>query len=433
MHGRLAIQRVFAPVRCANLHISARVALPRVRRLVSEQRHAGSGDNISDRNADVVAQTDSPASVPWFMREQVVDVPKEEPSSSLAPPIAWVPSYLPVTTDIPPAVANLVDMWTKGPLHGLLARPTPLAEIDDQQWGAVVRASPITVIRPMFAEESVPETGQDWILVVEVRGESIGAVRQVATEVGTYLKHTKPPKSDTQAELSLDQFLGPAQILSDESESKPSRPKGVSRIEHELGTRLPDWQIQKIALSRKFPDGWTPLKKLSQEAQHGLRLLHASDPERFNLDVLSKRFRISPESVRRILKSRWRPSTEAASRQNRRAKLLQASAATAREQEEMAKLYGEIPLEPAMPTQPAEQVANHPVRFEGLVSSADLAIGRARQKSTASRGSGDWCLVDAGWCVVHVMTASARARYRIEDIWRHNGTQSFRASNSSAA
>lgn len=224
----------------------------------------------------------------------------------------------------------------------------------------------------------------------------------------TQLKHTRPPPPAAPAELTLDDFLGPAEVS---NEANSARTPGVSRIEHELGTKLPAWQIQKIALSRKFPDGWSPTTKLSHEAQHGLRLLHASDPERFSIDVLSRRFHISPESVRRVLKSRWRPSEEEAARQNARAK--RAEAARSREHEEMQALRGEDAYE-------------HPVRFEGLVSSADLAIGRARQKSVASRGSGDWCLVDAGWCVVHVMTAEARARYRMEDMWRHNGTATFR-------
>lgn len=236
--------------------------------------------------------------------------------------------------------------------------------------------------------------------------------------------------SDPSPELTLDQFLGPPEVVNDAPHTSPpaaSRPRGVSRIEHELGVRLPDWQIQKIALSRKFPDGWTPATKLSHEAQHGLRLLHASNPERFSIEVLSRRFRVSPESVRRILKSRWRPSTEAASRQNRRAKLLEAAARGSREQEELAVLRGDIPLEQPPHTDAPEATVDHPVRFEGLVSTADLAVGRARQKSVASRGSGDWCLVDAGWCVVHVVTAAARARYRLEDLWRHNGTETFRS------
>ena len=60
----------------------------------------------------------------------------------------------------------------------------------------------------------------------------------------------------------------------------------------------------------------------------------------------------------------------------------------------------------------------YPVRVEGLVSSADLAKEGRRAKSGASRGSGDWCLIDAGWCVVHVMTSDARERYRIEELWK---------------
>jgi hypothetical protein len=39
----------------------------------------------------------------------------------------------------------------------------------------------------------------------------------------------------------------------------------------------------------------------------GLRQLHRVDPERFTTPVLAERFRISPEAVRRILKSRWAP------------------------------------------------------------------------------------------------------------------------------
>lgn len=42
----------------------------------------------------------------------------------------------------------------------------------------------------------------------------------------------------------------------------------------------------------------------------GIRALHKQDPETFSLEVLSKKFRLSPEAVRRILKSRWKPSPE---------------------------------------------------------------------------------------------------------------------------
>ncbi|KAJ6014114.1 Neugrin-like protein [Penicillium herquei] len=68
------------------------------------------------------------------------------------------------------------------------------------------------------------------------------------------------------------------------------------------------WQIQKDALDKKFPDGWNPQKKLSPDAMDGIRQLHASAPEKFTTAMLSKEFKVSPESIRRILKSKWKPS-----------------------------------------------------------------------------------------------------------------------------
>jgi len=42
----------------------------------------------------------------------------------------------------------------------------------------------------------------------------------------------------------------------------------------------------------------------------GLRELHKFDPVKFSTPVLAERFRISPEAVRRILKSKWEPTPE---------------------------------------------------------------------------------------------------------------------------
>ena len=57
-----------------------------------------------------------------------------------------------------------------------------------------------------------------------------------------------------------------------------------------------------------FPSGWNPPRKLSREAMDGLRTLHVHDPNTFTTPVLAERFRISPEAVRRILKSKWTPN-----------------------------------------------------------------------------------------------------------------------------
>jgi Neugrin len=71
-----------------------------------------------------------------------------------------------------------------------------------------------------------------------------------------------------------------------------------------------EFKEHRATIRRDFPDGWSPPRKLSREAMEGLRELHRFDPEKFNTPVLAEKFKISPEGVRRILKSRWAPSRE---------------------------------------------------------------------------------------------------------------------------
>ncbi|RDL40329.1 uncharacterized protein BP5553_00308 [Venustampulla echinocandica] len=70
------------------------------------------------------------------------------------------------------------------------------------------------------------------------------------------------------------------------------------------------WQIQKAALKEKFPDGWAPSKRLSPDAITGIRALHAQMPEKFTTRALGDHFKVSPEAIRRILKSKWQPNAE---------------------------------------------------------------------------------------------------------------------------
>jgi hypothetical protein len=74
---------------------------------------------------------------------------------------------------------------------------------------------------------------------------------------------------------------------------------------------LEPWQVQKEALEKKFGDeGWNPRKKLSPDAMDGIRALHEQDPERWSTPVLAEHFKVSPEAIRRILKSKWKPKDE---------------------------------------------------------------------------------------------------------------------------
>ena len=74
---------------------------------------------------------------------------------------------------------------------------------------------------------------------------------------------------------------------------------------------LAPWKIQKLALEKKFGEaGWSPRKKLSPDALEEIRNLHSQDPERCSTEALAKQFEVSPEAIRRILKSKWRASEE---------------------------------------------------------------------------------------------------------------------------
>jgi len=79
------------------------------------------------------------------------------------------------------------------------------------------------------------------------------------------------------------------------------------------------WQIQKQALERKFKGvHWRPRKRLSPDALDGVRALRAGNPILFTTEVLSQQFKISPEAIRRILKTSWRPSMEEQERRRSR-------------------------------------------------------------------------------------------------------------------
>jgi hypothetical protein len=72
------------------------------------------------------------------------------------------------------------------------------------------------------------------------------------------------------------------------------------------------WRRQKAALKRIL-DGqtWNPTrKKLSPDTMDGIRAMHQAYPETLTTPVLAKHFEISPEAIRRILKSKWKPTEE---------------------------------------------------------------------------------------------------------------------------
>jgi hypothetical protein len=89
----------------------------------------------------------------------------------------------------------------------------------------------------------------------------------------------------------------------------PVKEEAAARLEAaRANPNLPSWAVQKLALAAKFgSEGWNPRRKLSPDAMLGIRTLHQDDPTTFTTPVLAKQFKISPEAIRRILKSKWLP------------------------------------------------------------------------------------------------------------------------------
>lgn len=70
---------------------------------------------------------------------------------------------------------------------------------------------------------------------------------------------------------------------------------------------LESWMVNKANLQAKFQGAsWDPKKKLSPAAREGIKALHKNHPE-YTTEKLSQLFKISPEVVRRVLKSNWEP------------------------------------------------------------------------------------------------------------------------------
>lgn len=131
-------------------------------------------------------------------------------------------------------------------------------------------------------------------------------------------KEKRPIKGSevkTKSKATIDELTSSSKIT--KTRIKPS-PK-VTPPPEKPKKKLEPWQVQKSALDAKFAGTtWNPRKRLSPETLEGIRSLHASDPVKFATPVLADQFKVSPEVIRRILKSKWRPTEEEAERRNER-------------------------------------------------------------------------------------------------------------------
>ncbi|GAA5851739.1 hypothetical protein JCM9279_004390 [Rhodotorula babjevae] len=105
---------------------------------------------------------------------------------------------------------------------------------------------------------------------------------------------------------AADALLPPVRSASTDKDPDPDR-------------HVPAWRKHQTAMRTKFPAGWSPPKRLSREAMDLVRTLARSDPHQYSVARLAERFKVSPEGIRRILKSNFElPADERVKREAKR-------------------------------------------------------------------------------------------------------------------
>jgi hypothetical protein len=71
-------------------------------------------------------------------------------------------------------------------------------------------------------------------------------------------------------------------------------------IKQEEFIKIPKWTTLRMKKGT-----WKPINKLSRESMEELRELHKKDPVENNFSLLSKKFNISNQAIKKILKSKF--------------------------------------------------------------------------------------------------------------------------------
>ena len=168
--------------------------------------------------------------------------------------------------------------------------------------------------------------------------------------------------------------------LSEDNEAvngqRPNTPPSHLRSPPEKPTPH-EFKAHQQSMRKAFPDGWAPPRKLSREAMNALRQLHHSDPEMFKTPILADKFRISPEAVRRILKSKWEPSAE------------KRTALVVKERREKEEFWKSVDAKKQSTQREVEHVRKH-IHAKGFVKDRDGGFTASRpNKRHTGVGFGD--------------------------------------------
>lgn len=160
-------------------------------------------------------------------------------------------------------------------------------------------------------EEAGQDEGRDSVLkmIEGMDGPALPKAKEKTpkNKAAEFEKPTKAQRLEKKASQSAWLEKADKLLKSKDSKSNPSKTRDPPAPK----PKREDWQVQKTANLNKFGNAvWQPRKRLSPDTLEGIRALHASDPATYSTATLSSQFEVSPENIRRILKSKWKPSDE---------------------------------------------------------------------------------------------------------------------------
>ncbi|KAJ2790668.1 Required for respiratory growth protein 9 mitochondrial, partial [Coemansia linderi] len=146
-------------------------------------------------------------------------------------------------------------------------------------------------------------------------GESEGDAGFVKIERGKRAAETRGSKSSSKSQ-SGDAGDESEMTLTAKDLAAKAKWQQSGAAKSRMQDRLRDpslavWQRRKIELKLKLgSDKWEPEKKIATSSMEKIRLLNSEFPDVWTMQRLSEQFKVSQETVRRILKSKFRPSEQ---------------------------------------------------------------------------------------------------------------------------
>ncbi|KAI3406098.2 RRG9 [Candida oxycetoniae] len=116
----------------------------------------------------------------------------------------------------------------------------------------------------------------------------------------------RPTVETSQPESANSESANPKSANTKSANPEPTKLESDVLLTKEMRASLPHWVKRTLTQKSKY-QSWNPQRKLSRQEMINLRELKETFPHYKTID-LAQFFHISPEAVRRILKSTWVPN-----------------------------------------------------------------------------------------------------------------------------